>query len=168
LPAIGARIGVDLDPVDLSDDSDARWQLACVWPDTGRLPRTRTAIDAARGAGLRIVKGDAVDAIADVVRAVPADCVPVIVTTWALAYLLPDRRAAFDDELVALGRERPVAWISGESAGVVSRFADVEPPTDHMGTSASILGLVTYDGDDADATLLAFVHPHGTWINWRA
>jgi hypothetical protein len=168
LPAIGSRVGLDLDPVDLSNDDDARWQLACVWPDTGRLPRTRIAIGAARGAGLQIVQGDAVDGVADVVRSVPSDCLPVVVTTWALAYLPPDRRALFDAALVDLGHERPIAWISGEGPTVVPRFADVDAPTDHMGTVGSLLGLVTYDGEDVDATLLAYVHPHGTWIDWLA
>ena len=30
------------------DDDQMRWQLACVWPDTGRLPRTRLALEEAR------------------------------------------------------------------------------------------------------------------------
>src|SRR5579859_7661126 len=33
MPAVVARIGVDLDPVDVTDADDARWLRACLWPD---------------------------------------------------------------------------------------------------------------------------------------
>ena len=73
-----------------------------------------------------------------------------------------------DDELRVLGRERPVAWVSGEGAGVVSHFENVTPPVDAMGTTASLLGLVVFDGTEERSTLLGFVHPHGRWLEWRA
>jgi hypothetical protein len=28
-----ARVGVDCDPVDVTDADDARWLRACLWPD---------------------------------------------------------------------------------------------------------------------------------------
>ena len=37
LPTITARIGLDRAPLDVHDPQQSRWQLACVWPDTGRL-----------------------------------------------------------------------------------------------------------------------------------
>jgi hypothetical protein len=115
------------------------------------------------------VAGDAVDAVGDLVLAVPAGVTPVVTTTWMLAYLLPERRRAFEAALAAASRVRPVAWISAESAGVVDRFAGVEAPTDAQGTEASLLGLLVFDdGEPAGAELLAFVHPHGLWIDWRA
>lgn len=168
LPPISARTGIDRDPVDLRDENDVRWQLACVWPDTGRLPRSRVAFEQARDADLHVVRGDAVDTVADVVDSLPADCVPVVLTTWALAYLPRERRLEFDAVLAGLGERRPLAWISGEGPGVVSHFADVEPVTDAMGTTASTLGLVVFSSAGADATLLGFAHPHGGWLDWRA
>ena len=53
LPPIAARVGLDHDPVDLGDRDSFLWQLACVWPDTGRLDRTRAALEHARDAGLQ-------------------------------------------------------------------------------------------------------------------
>jgi len=168
LPSITARIGIDIDPVDVSDDDQVRWQLACVWPDTGRLARTRAALAEAQRAKVRIVDGDAVAAVAPVVRELPTDALAVVITTWAFAYLGRDHRQAFIDELQVLGRERPVAWVSGEGAGVVSYFEDVRAPVDAMGTTASLLGLVVFDGTEQRSTLLGFVHPHGRWLEWRA
>jgi hypothetical protein len=168
LPTIAARVGIDRDPVDVADEDKVRWQLACVWPDTGRLARTRVAFAEARRAELRIVDGDAVATIAGVVRDLPPDAPATVVTTWALAYLAKDQRLAFIDQLRLVGRERAVAWVSGEGAGVVPCFASVEPPVDSMGTTASLLGLVVFDGDDERSTLLGFGHPHGRWLEWRA
>jgi len=168
LPSIVARVGVDLDPVDVEDDDQVRWQLACVWPDTGRLGRTRAAIAEAQRAKVRIVEGDAVATIAPVLRALPDDAIAVVITTWAFAYLAREHRSAFIDELRVLGRERPVAWVSGEGASVVSHFENVTRPVDAMGTTASLLGLVVFDGTEERSTLLGFVHPHGRWLEWRA
>ena len=50
LPAIAARLGLDRSPVDITRADDARWLLACVWPDTGRLARTAAAMDLGRPA----------------------------------------------------------------------------------------------------------------------
>jgi hypothetical protein len=171
LPPIAARVGLDRDPVDVHDDDATRWLLACVWPDTGRLPRTRTALALAREASAAIVQGDAVDAIGGVIASLPDDAVAVVLTTWALVYLSPTRRLAFADALAAASaaRARPVAWISGESPGVVASFSGVSAPSDEQGMLASLLGLVVFeDGAERESKLLGFVHPHGNWIDWRA
>jgi hypothetical protein len=169
LPAIETRIGIDRKPVDAGDPDQARWQLACVWPDTGRLPRTRLALDEVRKSPPTIVAGDAVEAVTDVVLGVPKTAVPVVMTTWALAYLSPEDRAAFRDKLAAAASTRPIAWLTGEGPGVVDAFAGIDAPSDEQGVHASVLGLEIFNGTGAAAPeLLAFVHPHGNWIDWRA
>ena len=168
LPAIAARVGIDLDPVDATEDDDVRWQLACVWPDTGRLPRTRLALEEAKRTPLQLVRGDAVESVTDVVVGLPAGAVPVVTTTWAAAYFSKRERVAFREALAAASRQRPVAWISAESLGVIDLFAQVEAPPDAHGFEPSVLGLVVFRDGAADPRHLALVHPHGTWIDWRA
>jgi hypothetical protein len=51
--------------------------------------------------------------------------------------------------------------------GVVDVFAGLDAPTDAQGMEASVLGLVVFRAGELDADLLAFVHPHGNWIDWR-
>jgi len=168
LPPIAARIGLDRDPVDVTDPDAARWQLALVWPDTGRLPRTRRAIEAAQRIRPTFVTGDAVEAVTDVVLGLPNDVLPVVTTTWALAYLSKDDRIAFRETLAAASKQRPIAWISGEGKGVVDVFREADVPSDAQGMMASILGLIVFRDGGLDSQLLAFVHPHGNWIDWRA
>jgi len=167
IPALASRTGIDRDPVDITDAESVRWQLACVFPDTGRLPRTRLAFELARNEQPPIVRGDAVEKVAEVIAAVPDSAVPVVVTTWTVAYFDGAARIAFQDALRAASRDRPVAWISGEGAGVVDLF-DVNAPVDDQGAEASVLGLATFDGGRVDARVLGFVHPHGNWLAWEA
>lgn len=168
LPRIAARVGLDLDPVDANDPDEARWLLACVWPDTGRLARTRDALDEARRTPLDLIRGDAVEDVAGVVRGLAPDVLAVVTTTWALAYLTPQRRVAFREALADASRHRPIAWISAEGAGVVDMFGDVATPPDPQGMTPSVLGLVAFRDGEHDAHLLGLVHPHGAWIDWRA
>ena len=76
------------------------------------------------------------ETVAEVVLALPADVVPVVTTTWALAYFSIPERVVFREALAAASHERPVAWISGESPGVIDLFAHVEAPPDAQGLGA--------------------------------
>jgi hypothetical protein len=168
LPTVAARVGLDREPVDLDDPDQVRWQLACVWPDTGRLPRTERALAEARRLGeIRSVRGDAVESIGALVAGLPPDALAVVTTTWVVAYFSPEQRAGFHDALTEVSTTRPVAWISGDSPGVVAAIPAATPPEEE-GFEWNVLGLVTYRDGEADAELLAFVHPHGSKLDWRA
>lgn len=169
-PPIAARLGLDQAPVDLADPDEARWLLACVWPDTGRLDRTRAAIDVARADPVELVRGDVVDDVAGAAGKLPDDLPLCVMTSWVLAYLPRRRRAAFVDELRALSRQRPVAWISAEGPGVVDGLPPI-PEVDEAfagGIEPSVLaGTIFLDGD-RDSHVLGRCHPHGTWLQWTA
>ena len=137
-----------------------------MWPDTGRLPRTRRALEELRRSPPNVVQGDAVDTVSGVVAGLPADDTAVVMTSWAIAYLRPARRVEFREALASASRNRTVAWVSGEGPGVVDLFADTSAPTDANGMEASVLGLALFRDGEVDAEVLAFVHPHGTWIEW--
>ncbi len=164
---LAARLGLDREPLDLDDPDATRWLLACVWPDTGRLDRTTAAIDLARARKPVVVEGDAVDDLAGVLARLPDDATPCITTTWSFAYLSLEQRHAFTEQLTRLATDRPLAWISAEGPGIVDRFELGEPP-EHDLTTPSVLGVEVFDGRRRRPTLLAWVHPHGHWIDWRA
>jgi hypothetical protein len=167
LPPVAARVGLDLDPVDLRDDEQARWQLACAWPDTGRLERTRAAHREARLTPITIIEGDAVADVGAAIAVLPDDAMATVTTTWALAYLPRADRPKFVDALAEASRQRPVSWISAEGQGVVGLIPSDSAPTDDRGVEASVLGLVTFRDGEPDAELLGYVHPHGSSLDWR-
>ena len=168
LPPIAERVGIDADPVDVTDEEQARWQLALVFPDTNRMPRTRRALEEVVRTPPRIVQGDAVDTVSAVLRELRADHIAVVTTTWTAAYLAPARRIEFRERLADVSRTRRVAWISAEGQGVIDLFEDVDVPYDAHGTQASVLGLALFERGDVTTELLGFVHPHGSWVDWRA
>jgi hypothetical protein len=168
LPTITARIGLDRAPLDVHDPQQSRWQLACVWPDTGRLTRTRLALEEARRSPLRLVRGDAVEDVGDLIASLPLDATAVVTTTWVVAYLSPEQRTGLHDALAAAAESRPVAWISAEQHGVVDLIPSDGAPSDQNGVEWSVLGLVTFREGYADPELLGYVHPHGSGLDWRA
>jgi len=168
LPVIAARVGLDRAPLDVHDPLQSRWQLACVWPDTGRLDRTRLALDEARRTPLTLVRGDAVEEVGNIVAALPAEAAAVVTTTWVVAYFSRAQRTGFLDALAKAAESRPVAWISAEGQGVVDVIPSDAAPKDVSGVEWSVLGLVTFHDGRVDPELLGYVHPHGSGLDWRA
>ena len=168
LPAIAERVGLDRQPVDVHDPHQIRWQLACVWPDTGRLPRTRLALEEARRTPATLVRGDAVEDVGNLIASLPSDATAVVTTTWVAAYFSPAQRRGFPDALAAASMTRPVVWISAEGRDVVELIPNEGPPPTMNGVEASVLGLVTFRDGDAEPELLGYVHPHGSTLDWRA
>ena len=161
-----ARIGVDLTPLDAKNADDARWLRACLWPDQPeRVHRLDAAIELSAQAPPTLIAGDAVEHLRDAFALVPDDAVPVVTTTWALAYFPLGDRLRLLRRLDEFGARRPVAWISGEGVGIA-------PGVPTMGDSRrdphSVVGLAVFDGASMSVEALARCHPHGRWIEWGA
>src|SRR4051812_25808859 len=72
MPEVVARVGVDLDPVDVTDADDARWLRACQWPDQPeRLARLEAEMALAVTAPPLLLRGDAVEVLPDAFARVP-------------------------------------------------------------------------------------------------
>ena len=90
------RVGLDLSPVDPFSDDEARWLLACQWPDNpARFGRLRAALANVRAAAHppRLERGDMVDDLARVAATIPGDGPLVVFHSWVAAYLDEERPA---------------------------------------------------------------------------
>ena len=130
LPEIVARAGLDQSPIDLTDEHDARWLLACVWPDTGRLDRTRAAIGDAQRHPPRIRRGDMVADIATAVGELPANAVACVTTTWALAYSAARRARAIRGPARAMRSRATGRMDLGRGSGHRARVRRLRAPGD--------------------------------------
>ena len=109
IPDIVWRAGIDLYPVDISDDDQVRWLRALVWPDrVDRHRRLEAAIELARAHPPTIVAGDAVDDLAGMVAAAPPDAAVIIQHSYVLNQLARTDRERFMDLLDELGATRSV------------------------------------------------------------
>jgi hypothetical protein len=167
VPLLG-RVGLDRSPVDLADEDRARWLVACVWPDTGRLDRTRAAIAVARAHPVEVVEGDLVDglpaALARLPRAVPV----VVTTTWVLAYLRPEHRLRFVGALAAASELVPIVWVSAEGPGVVPGVIGTSVADPDVDGSSVVGGWRFGGGRAEEAVVLGRCHPHGATLRWTA
>ena len=101
-PPIVASIGLDSDPIDVSDPQQARWLEACVWPDqVERFERLGAAIEIANRVGVDVRPGDAIDTVGAVIGEASRSGHPVVTTSWALNYFPAAARHEF---VVALDR----------------------------------------------------------------
>lgn len=116
IPRIGDRLGLDLNPIDLTDPDERRWLRALVWPEN--LPQyalLSAATELVARRPPRIIGGDALTVLPELDAALPTDR-PLVVWHAATRIHVPvERRAAFDAAIGALGDRRPLYRISLET-----------------------------------------------------
>jgi len=166
LPPLASRVGIDRSPLDVADVDDARWLLACVWPDTGRLERTAASIRLAQAHVPVVLRGDANDTLPGVLADLPDGTAAIVLTTWSFAYFSLDQRDEFEELLEVASHRRPIAWLSADRSGVVNAFGEI--PTTLDQDTTDVLGAVLFEGGNRSGHLLASIQSHGNWIDWVA
>ncbi|WP_210507135.1 DUF2332 domain-containing protein [Naasia sp. SYSU D00057] len=151
-PDVRWRCGIDLHPLNLSD-GDVHWLETLVWPEAeDRRRRIRAAVAIARRDPPRIVRGDVVDALREVVAQVPDGLTPVVVSSGTLVYVPGLRRAAFRH----LVRELGCRLLALEGMRV---FPDLTP--ERVPATPGTPFLVTLDESP-----VAVADAHGRWLTW--
>jgi hypothetical protein len=169
-PDIAVRTGVDANPIDVTDAEQCRWLRACLWPGVvERAERLAAALEMAARTPPTLVRGDAVTDLVPLVAALPSEFVPVITSTWALAYIPTDGRQRILDGLDALGATRDLMYVTLEEPRFTPWIpwpaSEVAPLDDGDGTPTG-LGLRVWRNGGCDTRPLALCHPHGRWIHW--
>jgi len=166
MPEVVVRIGVDLDPVDVTDADDARWLRACLWPDQPeRAAKLEAEIALAATAPPLLLHGDAVEVMPDAFARVPADALPVVTTTWALSRFPLESRLRFLHRLDEAAAGRAVAWVSAEGVGVAPAIPTLG---DRRASGHSILGLAVFDGSALRAEAVGRCWSRGRLLAWLA
>ncbi len=167
LPSITGRIGIDLDPPDLTDPDDTQWLLACVWPGTGRFQRTARAIERGQADPPRVIHGDALEMLPGVLAGL-GDGRIVVLNSWSFSYFSVEQRQAYVELLSSASRSRPVVWLCMDAPGVVELLAgEGAPPSE--GAESDVLSFVQFEsGTPTGAEVLAFVQSHGQSMVWTA
>ena len=172
MPAIVARRGIDLAPLDVRDGRDARWLRACVWPsESQRHGRLGAAIALARDTSVELRRGDASACLATIVKEIDDEVRPVIFHSWVVSYFDRAARLRFAEAARAIVSERGGVWISAESTGVVP---GLDAPLLHDDASlarreATIWHVTTRDArGDCESRAMARTHAHCRWIEWLA
>lgn len=167
MPEVVARIGVDPDPVDVTDADDTRWLRACLPPDQrDRMARLEAELAQAATDPPLLLRGDAVEVLPDAFAQVPPDALPVVTTTWALSRFPLETRLRFLHRLDEAAADRgAVAWVSAEGVGVAPAI-----PTfgDRRASGHSIIGLTVFDQSALHAEAVGRCWSRGRMLAWLA
>jgi hypothetical protein len=157
VPEVIWRAGIDLDPLDVSNDDDLRWLETLIWPvgdgkeDAERLARLSAAADIARSDPPRIDRGDLLSDTERLIEEASRHAEHVVVFSSAvLAYLPETARTRFADMMASAS----ATWIANEGLGIVAG-------TNHVPDAPPGAFVITVDGSP-----VALADPHGSWVTW--
>ncbi|MCC6920757.1 MAG: DUF2332 domain-containing protein [Alphaproteobacteria bacterium] len=154
-PEVAHRIGLELNPVDLTSEADRRWLLALLWPGRrARIERMRKALAIAVAYIPPIRPGDALAALSGELDAVSAAHAAVVVHSMVTYQWNEPMWAQLDDTLRAASQDRRIYRLFSD------RVAKTDAP------DSNTLRLRIYEGGDTTEERLADVHHHGAWIEW--
>jgi hypothetical protein len=166
IPTIAARCGIDLYPIDVTDDTEAHWLEACVWPDQrDRFLRLRAAIAIARERPPELLAGDAAESVAPAIERMAQSAHPVVTNSWALNYLTGAQRSAYVAALDRQGAVRDLSWVFVEAPALTPELPwnfETEPNDPHL----TVTAMVRWRGGVRTVEHLATSHPHGFWIHF--
>lgn len=151
LPRVGLRLGLERDPVDLSDPEARLWLRALVWPDhIDRFRRLEGALNATKDLAADIARGDALSLLPDALAKAPREGPLVIVHTMSLYQFSKAEREGLDALLMLAGVRRPVWRLSME-------WEEGSYP----------LKLARYLDGTEEMRILANCDPQGGMMEWR-
>lgn len=118
LPRIAGRVGVDLQPPDLSDADEVQWLEALIWPgERRRLRLFRSALRIFQNTPQVVLKGDMVALLPRISSHASTDLDLFVVQTFATSGTQPDLEMALRLTLAEASRERVVRRCAVERRG---------------------------------------------------
>ena len=151
-PEVASRVGLELNPVDLSNPDQRDWLRALIWPGMeARVAQLEAALKIHEQSKPQIRVGDALALLPDALRDIPEDQPVCIYHSFVVYQFSREMKDAFDAILVLAGLRRPV-WrvgIEGAASGV------------------NTVSLTRYQDGVREERVLAHCHPHGAWLEWR-
>ena len=149
-PRVASRLGIDLHPIDVRDESEACWLRSFIWPEhTARFDLLQRAIGVARDNPPELQGGDAFDLLPDVLSAAPPDTVLCLFHTFVSNQMSPEMRSDFADIIADYGAKRDIYCISIDLMGKYPK-----------------LQLISYKDGVGSHRRLADCSGHSRWIEW--
>jgi hypothetical protein len=153
-PRVRRRLGVDLDPVDVTTEEAALRLRSFVWPgQEGRMERLDRAIEAVRREPPELRRGDLVELLPRLLAERAPDALTLVFQTAVLGYLGEDGWARAQAALEEAGRDGRLALL----------WTDRPAPDVHLHWG---LWLRLWPGGEPE--LLAHADFHGGWLEWLA
>jgi hypothetical protein len=173
---IGERVGIDTEPLDLSDPAVTAWLGACIPQEIDAVTRFHHAVAVARGNPVRTVRGDAVETLPDVLAGVPKDMRICLLDSYVHVFLSDAELRRFREIVDIAGSRRDLDWISvdplvpmGNSASDSVLGVSVPPELIERNRTEGVFGVIgrmSYRDGRRTAALLGIAHPGAAWLEW--
>jgi hypothetical protein len=150
------RAGIDLAPVDVTDDEAVRWLETLVWPEQeDRRERLRAAVRIAREDPPYLVQGDLLEELPALVAQAPVQATLIVFHSAVIAYLEHADRERFAAMMTGLVAEGRCHWVSNEGPRVLPALV---PPGVDVPFGRFVLAI--------DGRPVALAHGHGAELDW--
>lgn len=174
LPAIVDRVGIDTEPLDLSDPAVRAWLAACIPQEITAVTRFARAAEIAMSHPARTVRGDACDVLPGIVGGCDPGALVCVVDSYVSVFFSPDTLGRFRALVDAAGAERDLVWISVDPLVPMGKDATHSvlglpaPPAllrrNRRDGVFGVVGRLTYRRGRREGELLALAHPGATWL----
>lgn len=149
---INARIGIDLNPINLLNEEERQWNLALIWPDQlERIERFKSAIRLLKTTPISFEKGSGNDALPRIASKIPSSHLLCVMHSFTLNQFSKEDRQAFEETISRLSSDRNIWRISLEWIGT---------PEPELVISHYTSGKKVYQQKVAECS------GHGEWIRW--
>ena len=153
-PPVAFRIGLDLNPIRLTDPDSALWLRALIWPEhERRAAQLEAAIGLAIDDPPTLIAGNALETLPVVLDRIPAESTLCIFHNYTLNQFSQEDGGRFNSILDKFSMDRDVHLVSGEG---------------RWGHDYATLELVTIKAGCRSSRKLANVDFHGKWLEWVA
>jgi hypothetical protein len=148
-PEVSARVGIDVNPLDVNHPEATLWLRALVWPeDEERAELLQQAVQVTRQNPPTLIRGDGVESLPAVIEAVPKDSVLCIIRMFTP--IAPISRHRLSCLISSYGAKRDVFVVSSKSHG----------------RDESELLLRSFVNGITTEKCVAYFQNHGAWIEW--
>jgi hypothetical protein len=178
LPQIASRVGIDVEPLEITEPSVRAWLAACIPQEISAVTRFHRAAELAIANPARTIRGDATEILTSVLALVPDDQLPCLIDSYVHVFFEPDQLARFRRLVDELGAERDLDWISVDPLVPLGGSADrsvLGLPVDHALVDRNrheglfgVIGRLRYRGGQRTGAILGIAHPGAAWLEWLA
>lgn len=146
---VSQRIGIDLNPLDITNETDVAWLQALIWPEHhDRRTLLNKAIPILKQLDIQLIKGDAIERLTDISRQIDQNTMLIVYHTHVANQIPLKLRHTLIDRLKEISLERPLYHC-------YNNLFDLQLHQDflHEGKIKSIRTIDQPDG-------------HGRWFKW--
>jgi hypothetical protein len=176
LPRFADRIGIDVEPLDVSDPGVRAWLAACIPQEVGAVTRFHYAAELAITNPARRVRGDAVAVLGAVLEEIEPGPVVCLVDTYVHVFFGDEDLERFRALVDAAGARRDLEWISIDPLVPMGPSArrsvlGIPVPDALVARNADegvfgVIGRLGYRAGGRSAALLGIAHPGAAWLEW--